>query len=297
MGVTCCKEEKVIATTFQRIIADSESCIIWSRGELIGSGSFSRVYTAIDHNSNVFAVKCIPLRVDRLISQRIMTIAQSEVSILKSLDHPNIIKYYQLDFDIDLYELNILIEHAPRNNIRRFLEQFESVSLKVLQKLIREIVSALDYLHKKSILHRDLKCKNILISQDASVKLADFGLSKQINLQTKVYDIAGSLHWMAPEIVSKQSYSVAADIWSLGCTIIEMLTGKPPWSTLKSTRAVVKHIIAPDILPAIPDCDSDLKDFISQCLQKNPVKRPSAEALLTHRFLTEKICDSITREF
>jgi mitogen-activated protein kinase kinase kinase ANP1 len=297
MGVSCCKEVKVQTLGQQRIIADGDSCINWSKGDRIGTGAFGTVYFAIDNETTSFlAVKCIPLLPTQQHSPRIMALVQEEVKILKSLSHPNIIKYYQLDFDLERKEMNIVTEYAPHGNLRKFLEQFKPPPVKVIQKLVREIIAALVYLHSKNIVHRDLKCDNILVGKDAMVKLSDFGLSRIISRSGNTSEVAGSLNWMAPEVLSGQSYGLPADIWSLGCTLIEMLAGKPPWSRLKAAKDIIKSINTPGKLPELPLCQPELADLITLCLASDPSQRPRAEELLTHRFISDRGSANLTSE-
>ena len=93
----------------------------------------------------------------------------------------------------------------------------------------------MDYLHSRGIVHRDLKCANVLVNNDATIKLSDFGASKRLSIRDeedyeKSKSLIGSPYWMAPEVILRQGHGSAADIWSLGCVMLEMLTGKPPWS-------------------------------------------------------------------
>ncbi|OMJ75863.1 hypothetical protein SteCoe_24882 [Stentor coeruleus] len=311
MGISCCKQVKVNTEGITRLIADGDKSILWIKGEKIGSGSFGTVYRAIDvHTANYFAVKCISLKSKKVNSPKLIKLIQKEVNILKSLEHPNIIKYYQTDLDIESNEINIIIEYASKGNLQSFVSEFKPLSNKILQKFIREILYALSYMHSKGVIHRDLKCANILISEDSSIKLSDFGLSKIIESTLIESEIAGSLNWMAPEILSNgletnennenftdvkkyKGYSFPADIWSLGCTVIEMMTGSPPWTdTCKSMKEVLRAIMTQNNFPSIPNCSLDLKDFITKCFIRNPQNRVSADELLNHPFLNEN-CSSV----
>lgn len=313
MGISCCKQVKVNTEGITRLIADGDKSILWIKGEKIGSGSFGTVYRAIDiETANYFAVKCISLKSNKINSSKLIKLIQKEVNILKALEHPNIIKYYQTDLDIENTEINIIIEYASKGNLQSFVSEFKPLSNKILQKFIREILNALSYMHSKGVIHRDLKCANILISEDSSIKLSDFGLSKIIESTLITSEIAGSLNWMAPEIFSNEleanenteiftgvkkykGYSFPSDIWSLGCTVIEMMTANPPWTdTCKSMKEVLRAIMTQNNFPIIPTCSLDLKDFITKCFIRNPQNRPSANELLNHPFLNDNCLSVVT---
>jgi serine/threonine protein kinase len=288
MGVSCCKEVKIETKNKIRVIADGERSISWIRGNKIGSGSFGTVYLAIDtENASMFAVKSISLMKNKDTLSKFFDNIREEVRVLKTLDHTNVIKYYQTDIDLERNEVNILTEYASGGSLQSFILQFKYLPEKCIQKLTKDIINALIYLHNKGIVHRDLKCANILLTESSTVKLSDFGLSKCIDRHYKGTEIAGSPYWMAPEILLQSGYSFSADIWSLGCVVIEMLTGQPPWySSIKTTKDLIKTIKVPSSFPAIPACSKELKNFLDQCLNKNPDLRPGAQDLLTHEFIT-----------
>ena len=270
-----------------RVIADGEKSILWKLGKSIGEGEFSKVYLAMDIESGeMLAVKSIPLSRNREISTKIISQIRKEVNILKHLDHPNIIHYYQTDIDFDINMIHILIEYVSGENLKLYIDQFCPLPEKVIARFVSEILTALDYLHKKGVIHRDLKSTNILLTEESILKLSDFGLSKLTDKKTTSNDIVGSPYWMAPEILNQEKHSFSADIWSLGCTIIEMLTGRPPWSNkCKTTEQVIKYVKCASNFPDIPKCSNELFDFLNKCFSRSPILRPTAEQLLQHEFL------------
>ena len=151
------------------------------------------------------------------------------------------------------------------------------------------------YLHENKVVHKDIKGANILVDGDGTVKLADFGCSSQFektlsNFNTFLANsLQGSIPWMAPEVVKETGYGRRSDIWSFGCTILEMATGKLPWSHYQfdDPVAILMKIALSEEIPLIPDTLSeDLKSFLSLCLQRDPTKRPHAQDLIIHPFLT-----------
>lgn len=139
--------------------------------------------------------------------------------------------------------------------------------------------------------YRDVKGGNILV-EESTVKLADFGASTTISLGETVETstIKGTPYFMAPEVLSESKYGRRGDIWAVGCTIIQMLTGEPPWKERKLQTVIQLHGILSSwhgIPPLHRDIPDDLRNFLELCFVKNPKDRPMSDALLTHQFLSE----------
>lgn len=129
-----------------------------------------------------------------------------------------------------------------------------------------------------------------MVDTNGTVKLADFGLAKSTKLND-VQSCKGTAFWMAPEVIKGSGYGLAADIWSLGCTVLEMLTSQLPYYPLECMQAVYR--IGKSIPPDVPDSLSkDARDFILQCLQVNPSSRPTAAQLLDHSFVKGRLLSS-----
>jgi serine/threonine protein kinase len=168
-----------------------------------------------------------------------------------------------------------------------------------------KILEGLHYLHHSDVVHCDLKAANILTTKNGNVKLADFGVSLNLRaMERDMKDVAGTPNWMAPEVIELKGPSPKSDIWSLGCTVIELLTGRPPYadnsnsmSGMSSRRPFflfftgmfsVMFNIVEDKSPPIPEgCSNTLQDFLKQCFHKNPAKRPTAEKLFEHPWLKQ----------
>jgi len=151
------------------------------------------------------------------------------------------------------------------------------------------------YLHSKEIIHRDVKAANILITEDAIVKLADFGVSQQVG---KAQEIIGSPLWMAPEVILNREYDKRCDIWSLGITVIEIADGLPPHSDMNYMRAMKMVPNRPP--PTLNDptkWPNELNNFLAKCLQKDPSKRPYSDQLFTDPFIqTAKGSEVLTQK-
>uniref|UniRef100_A0A7S2KFF9 Protein kinase domain-containing protein n=1 Tax=Skeletonema marinoi TaxID=267567 RepID=A0A7S2KFF9_9STRA len=153
------------------------------------------------------------------------------------------------------------------------------------------IVLGLEYLHKKEICHRDIKCGNVLLTNDGHVKLADFGVSAELtNTINKRKTVVGSPFWIAPEVIKEAHYDGRADVWSLGITAIEMAEGAPPHSNLNPLRAI--FLIPSKPAPTLADPDNwspEMLDFIRCCCKKDPSERSDSALLTSHPFVKQEV--------
>ncbi|KAF9135653.1 hypothetical protein BGW39_001533 [Mortierella sp. 14UC] len=247
-------------------------------GNCIGRGQFGSVYKALNLvTGQMVAVKRI--KIDGLKDAE-RDILMQEVDLLKSLTHPSIVKYE--GFIRSSGYLNIILEFVENGSLLTTLKSFGTFPEKLVVAYVVKILEGLVYLHGKEVVHCDLKAANILTTKNGNVKLSDFGVS--LNLKVKESDfgaVAGTPNWMAPEVIELKGASPASDIWSLGCTVIEMLTGQPPYAELLPLTTLFR--IVEDERPPLPsNLSMDLLDFLCQCFQKDPSLRPSAGALGRH---------------
>lgn len=266
--------------------------IRWRKGELIGCGAFGRVYMGMNLDSGeLLAVKQVlvaPNSASKEKTQAHIRELEEEVKLLKNLWHQNIVRYLGTVREDD--SLNILLEFVPGGSISSLLGKFGSFPEPVVRMYTKQILLGLEYLHKNGIMHRDIKGANILVDNKGCIKLADFGASKKVvELATMsgAKSMKGTPYWMAPEVILQTGHSFSADIWSVGCTVIEMATGKPPWSEQFQEVAALFHIGTTKSHPPIPEhLSSEAKDFLLKCLQKEPNLRSTASDLLQHPFVT-----------
>nr|XP_043621915.1 mitogen-activated protein kinase kinase kinase ANP1-like [Erigeron canadensis] len=268
--------------------------IRWRRGELIGCGAFGHVYMGMNLDSGeLLAVKQVSIAANSASKEKTqihIRELEEEVKLLKNLSHPNIVRY--LGTVLEDETLNILLEFVPGGSISSLLGKFGAFPETVIQMYTKQLLLGLDYLHKNGIMHRDIKGANILVDNKGCIKLADFGASKQVVELANgsgAKSMKGTPYWMAPEVILQTGHSFSADIWSVGCTVIEMATGKPPWSQQYQEVAALFYIGTTKSHPPIPDhLSPEAQDLLLKCLHKEPDFRPSASDLLKHSFLTGK---------
>lgn len=257
----------------------------WKKGKLLGRGTFGHVYVGFNSESGeMCAMKEVTLFSDDAKSKESGKQLMQEITLLSRLRHPNIVQYYGSETVED--RLYIYLEYVSGGSIYKLLQEYGQLGEVALRSYTQQILSGLAYLHAKSTVHRDIKGANILVDPTGRVKLADFGMAKHITGQSCPLSLKGSPYWMAPEVIKNSNgCNLAVDIWSLGCTVLEMATTKPPWSQYEGVAAMFKIGNGKE-LPEIPEhLSHDGKDFVRQCLQRNPAHRPTAAQLLEHPFV------------
>ncbi|KAL6553136.1 hypothetical protein OROGR_006978 [Orobanche gracilis] len=263
----------------------------WQKGKLIGRGTFGSVYVASNRETGALcAMKEVEILPDDIKSAECMRQLEQEIKVLRRLKHPNIVQYYGSEIVGDKFY--IYLEYVHPGSINRFIhDHCGAITESVVRNFTRHILCGLAYLHSKKTIHRDIKGANLLVDSYGVVKLADFGMAKHLHGQTANLSLKGSPYWMAPELLqsaaqtdASSDIALAVDIWSLGCTIIEMMNGKPPWSECEGAAALFKVLTES---PPIPNTMSaEGQDFLQCCFRRNPVERPTAIKLLDHPFVS-----------
>ncbi|KAJ0490632.1 putative mitogen-activated protein kinase kinase kinase STE-STE11 family [Helianthus annuus] len=261
----------------------------WKKGKLIGRGTFGSVYVGSDRETGALcAMKEVEMLLDDPKSMECINQLKQEIDVLSQLKHPNIVQYYGSEIVEDRFY--VYLEYVLPGSINKYArDHCGGMTESIVRSFTRHIVSGLVYLHSKMTIHRDIKGANLLVDANGVVKLADFGMAKHLDGEVKL-SMKGSPYWIAPELLHGEpqkdggpDLALAVDIWSLGCTIIEMMNGKPPLSEYEAAAAMFK--VMKDI-PPIPETMSfDGKDFLRSCFIRNPAERPTASMLLEHKFL------------
>ena len=209
-----------------------------------------------------------------------------EISLLAKLNHQNIIKYYGAFRKGN--HLNILLENCIGGSLSSLLKTYSSFKESLIKKYTLQILLGIEYLHSHNIIHRDIKCANILVTREGICRLSDFGGAKIIK---DAYDLTkqtfeGTPNWIAPETVRLNKSTRFSDIWSIGCTVLEMFNGFPPWSEHKNQLEVLSCIYKCKEPPPIPEeASEELQDFLKKCLVIEPKKRWNVYQLLRHPFI------------
>ncbi|XP_042558758.1 mitogen-activated protein kinase kinase kinase 2, partial [Clupea harengus] len=261
----------------------------WRLGKLLGQGAFGRVFLCYDADTGrELAVKQVQFDPDSPETSKEVSALEWEIQLLKNLFHERIVQYYGCLRDTHERTLSIFMEYMPGGSIKDQLKSYGALTENVTRKYTRQILEGVSYLHSNMIVHRDIKGANILRDSAGNVKLGDFGASRRLQTiclsGTGIKSVTGTPYWMSPEVISGEGYGRKADIWSVGCTVVEMLTERPPWAEFEAMAAIFKIATQPTN-PALPAHVSDhCRDFLKRIFVETKL-RPAAEDLLRHIFV------------
>jgi mitogen-activated protein kinase kinase kinase len=268
--------------------------IRWQKRKFIGGGSFGSVYSALNLDTGgILAVKEIRFQDIQSIKEVVPQIKE-EMTVLEMLNHPNIVQYYGVEVHRD--KVNLFMEYCEGGSLSSLLEHGRIEDETVIQVYSLQMFEGLAYLHDMGIVHRDIKPENILLDHNGIIKFVDFGAAKVIaknatkKAATKVNSMTGTPMYMSPEVITgSYSSKYSLDVWSTGCCVLEMATGRRPWANLDNEWAIMYHIAAGH-LPQFPTgeqlSEAGIK-FLCRCLERDPNKRATAQKLLEDPWLVE----------
>ncbi|XP_042130372.2 sperm motility kinase 2B-like isoform X1 [Peromyscus maniculatus bairdii] len=260
-GEACCSAEETFTADYKMMTT-------------LGQGQFSEVKLAF----HVPTVSCVAVKILRN-QKNYASLINSEISIMKSLAHPNIIKLFHV---VQTRETTYLVmEHASEGDLLHHILKLGALEESKVRRLFTQIVHALKYCHDKFIIHRDIKANNILLDHRGNAKLCDFGLSAKVIPGQRLFGFCGTLNYCAPELFGKETYDGrATDIWSLGVLLFFMVTGHLPFKAYSSVR-VIQQILTADF--RVPSHVSvDIRDLILKLLIINPYRRLTMVEIMRH---------------
>jgi serine/threonine protein kinase len=268
-------------------------------GKKLGAGTYGTVFVGLLKDGRWVAVK--QLEVDEDASGK-----NTEIDVHSRLHNPHIIRYLHSEIDRTQSppKLLVFLEFVTGGSLTSIMKTLPGCCLpiSVVRVYSNHMFQGLAYLHENGVAHRDIKGENILVSQDTgSAKLADFDQAKVVGgsmtmraagVAGNAKTLAGTPFWIAPEVITQEDgYDpFKADVWSAGCTVAEMFTGRAPWLPMSTPMAIMYKLANTEGWPdAIPkdkaQLGDDLYDFLEKCFHRDAKTRPSARDLLQHPFL------------
>jgi serine/threonine-protein kinase len=246
----------------------------------LGVGRHCEIWEALDTASKArLAVKVIVPGKAKDADQR--RLLEHELNVAKSVSHPTVIRIERLSDEGGLPHL--VMELFPHANLKKQIAAGVEALAPRLQRIVTETALALDHLHGRGWVHRDVKPDNILAAPDGQVKLIDLAIAKQKpGLLTRVFGdkgpVQGSPSYMSPEQIRGEPLDARADIYSLGCVLFELLAGKPPFASPNANDLLNKHVSAtpPAIESLTPNATTSVSKLIRQMLAKKPADRPAS---------------------
>ena len=262
----------------------------WRIGEeMLGKGGNGEVYLGINvTNGKLIAVKRVALLQDPESVKKYHNL-QEEIKVLSRAKHKNIVQY--LGSAQNDTHLHIMLEFVPGGSLRHLLDNFGPFGDSVIIHYVRQILEGLAYLHGRGIVHGDLKCANVLVTDKGEVKLSDFGTARlkadrqsSDNGNANTFTVVGTLLWMAPELIRGETKCCpTTDIWAVGCCLIEMMGGECPWNEydIQSEDQIGNLLMYCTEPPEIPPRGNSLLHTLAHaCLNLNYAERPNAQELL-----------------
>ncbi|KAJ0751102.1 putative protein kinase WNK-NRBP family [Helianthus annuus] len=265
--------------------------------EVLGKGAFKKVYRAFDELEGI-EVAWNQIKVsDFLRHPEELERLYSEVHLLKTLKHKNIIKFYSSWVDTKKEHINFITEIFTSGTLRQYRKKHKHVDLRALKKWSKQILDGLLYLHSHDppVIHRDLKCDNIFVNgNQGEVKIGDLGLAAILRQARSAHSVIGTPEFMAPELYEEE-YNELVDIYAFGMCLLELVTFEYPYSECANAAQIYKKVtsgVKPASLAKVKD--PDIRSFVEKCIAKVS-DRLSAKELLMDQFLHDDHRDIVNR--
>lgn len=245
----------------------------------LGVGKNCQIWEATDKAGDRCVVKAVipEMATDRDVRQ----LFEHELKVASSLDHPTIIRIHRFSEEGGLPHL--VMELFPHPNLKKWIQGGTTQLQPKLQRIVTELALALDHVHARGWVHRDVKPENVLVADDGQVKLIDFAIASRASgflgkLLGGKTPPQGSPSYMSPEQIRGQALDARSDIYSFGCVLFEVLTGRPPYTSNDTNELLNKHVSA--IVPAPDKFNASItpsaSKYIRQLLAKKPADRPTS---------------------
>lgn len=241
--------------------------------EKIASGAFGDLYRGSYCGQDV-AIKI--LRAVQGSEAQISEFLQ-EIAIMRKVRHKNVVQF--IGACTRAPNLCIVFEYMTRGSVYEYMRKSGPLRLATILRIALEVCRGMDYLHKRRIVHRDLKAANLLIDETGTVKIADFGVARVLDQTGVMTAETGTYRWMAPEVIEHQPYGVEADVFSFGVVLWELLTGRVPYADMTPLQAAV-GVVQKGLRPPLPlNCPPPLAEVMRACWVRDPRARPTFEQL------------------
>ncbi|KAJ3101830.1 Protein kinase, partial [Physocladia obscura] len=269
--------DNVVMEKLREIVTPGDPNLIFRKIKKVGEGASGKVYLA--RNIQDSSAPMVAIKEMALNKQPRKDLLLNEILIMKELVHPNIVKY--LDSYLLGGDLWLILEYMEGGKLTDIIDNNKLMESQIAS-ICNEVIKATIHLHKRGIIHRDIKSDNVLIGRDGTIKLTDFGYSAKLTVTKKQRaTLVGTPYWMAPEVVKQKPYGPKVDIWSTGILAIECVEGEPPYLDEDHLKAL--YLIATNGTPSLKDPDSlssAFKSFLSRCLDVDVELRATGEELL-----------------
>eukprot|EP00667_Euglena_gracilis_P002896 EG_transcript_2902 len=256
------------------------------RGIPIGKGGCATVFLGMNSlTGELIAIK--EFKRSRLTEAEVDELLQ-EYEMFASFDHPNLVKQFAFEFTEG--KCSIYMQYVPGGSVSSVISQFKHLHEGIIRTYTRQLLAGLDFLHAHSIVHRDVKPSNLLADVDGRIKLADFGLARLVNGSelARTSSFKGSPPYMSPE-ACQGFVSYALDIWAVGCTVLEMASGEPPWHELEGIEplAMIWKLSLEQRPPSFENVSmtAQLRAFLDRCFVVDQLQRPCCQDLLEDPFI------------